>query len=317
MRPASVASSESACRLRPGGDRAPERSAGDRASGRSVGARAFLRAAIAVVVVIAADVLPRAASAEEGDACVSAYEGAQEAKRAGQVVRARSELRLCQRSCPAALAKDCASWLPEIEARVASLKLDVRGPGGREVLRARVLVDRQPLPEGAALSTPWELDPGAHSVLIESPGALPARQSILLQNGERSVLRITLAPAPVEPPPRPESGARRATPTAAYVVGGAGVLALGAGAFLGIKGHLDAAALRDRCAPFCEQSEVDSISTQWVVGGALAGAGALALGTAFWLAWSGSSDTPTKGALSPRGLSLTARGALVRFLGAR
>ncbi|MCU0686467.1 MAG: hypothetical protein MUF34_30180 [Polyangiaceae bacterium] len=277
----------------------------------------LLSSGVRLLVLAASLTRSGVASAAEGDACVSAYEGAQEARRAGRLLRARSELRLCQRSCPSALATDCAAWLPDVEARVASLRLEARGPAGRPALAGRVLVDRQPLPEGAALATPWELDPGTHSLLIEAPGMRPERRDFFLQNGEHHVLRLELTPTSAVSTPGPGLAARPTPPLAyvAYVTGGAGAIALGVGAFLGLKGHLDASSLRDRCAPLCDQSEVDAISTQWTAGAVVAGVGVVALGAAFWVALARPGETSAKRSSSSGGPAWTTRGPLLRFLG--
>jgi hypothetical protein len=165
------------------------------------------------------------------------------------------------------------------------------------------------LPDGAALAAPWELDPGAHALLVEAAGAAPVARSFYVRNGEALTLSVALTAAP----PRDGPAARGGVPPGAYVAGAAGALALGAGALLGLKGHLEVASLRDRCAPFCDRRDVDAVVTEWTVGAALAGVGTLALGAALWLAWAGPGGAPSAGRAAGPGRGPLGPGPLLHF----
>jgi hypothetical protein len=70
-----------------------------------------------------------------------------------------------------------------------------------------------------------------------------------------------------------------------FVLGGVGLVALGAAGVLAIVGHVNVADLREECAPTCAARRVDAVRDQWTVAGILAGAGgAIVVGAVIWLA---------------------------------
>jgi hypothetical protein len=69
-----------------------------------------------------------------------------------------------------------------------------------------------------------------------------------------------------------------------YVLGGLGIAALGAGAYLWVSGVGDAKAIRETgCEPACPEDEVDSARYKIIGGNVGAAVGAASLGTALVL----------------------------------
>jgi hypothetical protein len=225
--------------------------------------------AIALVVATASASAPAA----EGDTCVTAYEGAQQRIRDGQLVLARAELDLCMGSCPAALARDCAGWKDDVGSRIGRVAVEVRRDGA-PVDPARVMLDGAEARPGAGGVI--DVDPGAHTIVVELPGAAPAEQRITVPPGGVARARFDL-----------ESAAAGGLPPASIALGLAGGGALALGAVLGVVGHLQVADLRDTCAPDCDVADVDSVRTVWIAGGVAAGVGIGALAVAFAIAVGG------------------------------
>ena len=117
---------------------------------------------------------PRA-YADDKQLCVSAYEETQSLRKEGQLRKARERVLTCvQESCPAVVRKDCAQWLPEIEASIPTIVFEVRGPSGGETSDVRVFFDGQLLAErldGKAIA----VEPGEHTFRYELIGASGAK----------------------------------------------------------------------------------------------------------------------------------------------
>ncbi len=216
---------------------------------------------------------PSAAFADPGDACVSSYEGAQAARKSGELVRSKAELRLCLGACPAALAGDCKNWLDEIGGQLTELSVRVIGPESRPLVGARVFVDGVERRAGA----PIELDPGRHELRAESDGYAPRTEAIALAPGARASRVITLDRAGTAP-------AREPNLAGPIALGTGGLVALTVAAALAIAGHVDVSAMRSSCAPRCAPDRVDMVENLWTAGGIVAGAGGAALvGATIWL----------------------------------
>jgi hypothetical protein len=89
----------------------------------------------------------------------------------------------------------------------------------------------------------------------------------------------------------------------AYVLGGAGILALTGAATLAVLGHVERLRLEHDCSPHCSPDQADPITTMWLVAGGLGAGGAVLLGTA-WLLWPRTSSTPLSVAVTPTGAFL-------------
>jgi hypothetical protein len=64
------------------------------------------------------------ARADDKKVCSDAYEKAQSLRDEGKLVTARDQMRTCARAtCAKFIAKDCATWLADVEARIPSVVL--------------------------------------------------------------------------------------------------------------------------------------------------------------------------------------------------
>jgi hypothetical protein len=206
---------------------------------------------------------PRAASAQEMLACVSAAEQAQRLKAAGKYMQARAQLLICSRDvCPSVVRSDCTRWRGEIEGSVPTIVIRAQDPRGQDLTDVKVWIDGAPLAERID-GLPVEVDPGRHVITAEHNGSKKFRQEILVGTGDRN-RTVPLAfedlepltPVPI-PPPAP-LGPARVSP-AAWVFAGVSVAAAGAGTFFLVSAIRDKNALeRDNCKPNCDAGRVST-----------------------------------------------------------
>ncbi|WP_433936631.1 hypothetical protein AB3662_18345 [Sorangium cellulosum] len=240
--------------------------------------RVLLVAASAAVTLLAGS---RARAQGVGETCAGAYEQAQQLVRDRALLRARAELRICLSSCPATLADDCQSWSEMVERDMPSVALSATSAEGGAPGRVRVLLDGAPLVE-ALPKDPIEVDPGRHTLTFEDAAGTRVVAMVTLSPGDKALPIVVRFPAAAPPPPPRAAGAMEAAAPARQrwplVLVGAGAVALGVGAFLGVKGHVDRGELRDRCAPRCSADEVEAIDLAWKAGAVSAGLGFAAAG---------------------------------------
>lgn len=217
--------------------------------------------------------MPRAASADGGPKqCISAYENGQVAQQKGQLRRARASFLSCMdESCPELLRKDCHQWMEQVLTAMPTVVIIVHDPNGADVVGSRLWVDGEPVAwtEG----TPVEIDPGAHHLRLEADGWPALEKRLVVRDGDKRrklEFRLEAASTPV--------------PTAAYVIGGAGVLALGVSAYLGIQGLRLRSDLEDsNCSPRCSQSDVDRTMKYFHWADAFLAVGVVSVGVATYM----------------------------------
>lgn len=269
----------------------------------------------------AATALASSAGADVGT-CLKSAEHAQPLRAQGRLVEARSELIVCgAATCPAAVRKDCAGWLADVEEALPSVILEARDAGGQDLVDVAVFIDdvkvRTSL-DGSALA----IDPGARRVRFEAPDRLPVEQTVLLRQGERRrVIAVTLSTAGERvpaastfAPPAPSGAAtvraesRPGVPVASWVLGGVGVALAGAGLSLWLVGRAEHGELEQTCADAgtCAHGDIVASRTKLIAGDLLMGAGVLALGAGVIIALS---TGPRRAAisLSPRGVVAVAK----------
>lgn len=184
--------------------------------------------------------------------CISANEDAQTLRQKGHLQAARSQLLVCVRtSCPTAVRDDCAQRLNDIENAIPTIVFTAKGANDVDLSDVKVTMNGVTVAtrlDGAALN----VEPGEHSFEFTTPGYPPVTRTLVLREGvKRRQEQIAFAPvvvpgespqaaatAPLAPatagqPQTEASGDGRRT--VAYVLGGAGVVALGLGAFFGLK----------------------------------------------------------------------------------
>jgi hypothetical protein len=251
-------------------------------------------------------------------ACLTAYNGAQERERSGHLKEGRELLLACAKPTCGALQKKCASGAGQLASDIAQVAPVVTDDAGAAVLDVEVKVDGVLLTsrmDGRSLS----VDPGEHQFSFSArvgpwPGrAVSTTRTITIEQGQRGPIAIALpppeggestdapgalataadraaddtevgsskAPAPAAPDPEASPVVRHASgPSAfAYLLGGVGLLGLGAGGLLTYWGKTDNDALA-ACSPNCQPSSVDHIRRLYLAADVSFGAGGALLGVA-------------------------------------
>jgi len=229
--------------------------------------------------------------------CIAASTQGQTLRKQGKLLDARDQMIACARdACPAIVRSHCARWLTEVDALIPSVVVRAEDASGADVIGARVSIDGQP---GKLDGQPVRLDPGEHTVAIESDHAARREERVLLAEGEKSrLVTLRLAPAVAVASTHDESsashdpsshGSARSShvPTGAWVLGGLGVVALGGATYFGLTANSDLHDLQSTCSPHCSDSRAQPGRTDAVLFdvslgvGAAAVAGALVWGLGF------------------------------------
>jgi hypothetical protein len=202
-------------------------------------------------------------------ACIEAYEGLQEARARDELLSSRDVAFGCASSaCPAFMQRDCAAWLEEIESEVPTISFEVQS-GGKELTAVRVLegerliVDRV---DRAAV----ELDPGVHWLRFEADGVAPVTKPVLLTRGEKNQRFSVELPAAVPASRAQPAGAAPVTASsssspAPWIAGGVGLAGLAAFGILSAAGLSQEASLERSCAPSCNDAELRSVRTKYLL----------------------------------------------------
>jgi hypothetical protein len=216
---------------------------------------------------------------DEKKQCAEAYERTQVLRLERKLIGARdAALRCAQEACPASAKVDCSKWLVEIESSMPTVVVEARDSQGQETFDVRVLCDGVVLAErldGAATA----VDPGVHTMRYQSRGRT-TEESIVVREGEKNRKLLVRLPALLPPPsPREKSAPTRVSP-AVFVLGGIGLVALGAFTYFGLRSLDDWNELDETCAPDCAQDDVDALATKELVADVSLGVGIAALGAA-------------------------------------
>lgn len=184
--------------------------------------------------------------------------------------------------------KEAAIELEEVEAKMATLKVEVTGPSA-----PTILIDGEDRTE-AALAGSVDLDPGEHRVRVTAEGYEPAEESVVLAEGARDeAVAFALTPLPTpEPEPvttGPDEVEMEDGPLwPAFVLAGVGLAGIGVGAGMGVvamnrASELDQACpVREQCPPERESLESDARLFGNISTGAFIGGGVLAAGSIVW-----------------------------------
>lgn len=293
----------------------------------------ILAPAFAAFAALAITARAGTASADEKQACLHASEKAQQLRNAGKLSESREQLTVCSRTeCPKLIQQDCTQWMSELLAALPSVVPAAKDRRGRDIVDARVSIDGKQVTEtldGKAIV----VDPGVHSLHFETSGAPAVDEKVVVKPGEKNrIVTVTFAKgddgAGSATPARPRAGAGNGAsddhasgsspPVAAYVVGGVGILALGAALVVQLGANSDARNLRETCAPRCPQSDVDDIQSRYTIAGVTAGVGGALLVTGvvmFFLHGSSSSGSTAAAGRPTQAFTVqpSAGGALLRF----
>jgi hypothetical protein len=263
------------------------------------------RMRVAASLIVAATWLSAGPAEAHSDAvaCARASESAQSLRSAGKLVEALDRVPACLHlRCPDFVRRDCEALRTDVQASLPTIVVRARAPGGEDTTDVRVLVDGVPfLDRLDGRAKP--VDPGPHTLRFEMSGADPIETSVVVREGEK--MRIVDAafttPARAASTGKHEEAAAkpRSFPWPAAIVAGAGVVALGAFAYLGLTGLSDYHALQAGCGSngSCHPSDVDPVRTKLWVADGLGVAGVAALGAAAWI-WISSRGT-ARAAVAP------------------
>lgn len=221
------------------------------------------------------------------EACLSASEQGQQARKEGHWKQARERFESCARDvCPAEVRQDCHGWLNEVNARMPSLVFRARDRQGRDLSDVRVWIDDKLVREqldGKAV----QLEPGPHRLRLERGAARAELEVVVTEVEKARLVEVTLetpppvtstSAAPHPPPTKP-------IPTATFLLGGVALVGAVGFAYLGSQAQSEVDQMRSSCAPACPSSRVDQARREALLANVSLGAGVLALGAAVAIWW--------------------------------
>lgn len=192
--------------------------------------------------------------------------------------------------------------LDSIEPKLAHVTIEV--PSETNQAGLAVTLDGAPL-GAAAWGVEMPVDPGAHHVSASAPGKVDFEKTLQIKEGSVTLKIPALDPAsgaspslqndvamkPVTEQPAAEGNSQR---TAGYVIGGAGVVALGVGAYFGLHAMSKWNERKDDCAHGCTpdaKSAGDAAKSAALVSDIGFGIGLVASGVAGYLLLSAKSPS--------------------------
>lgn len=239
---------------------------------------------LVALVALATAGPPAIARADDADACLQAPVEGQKLQREGKLLRARERFAACARqTCPAEIVQDCTRWTRQVEDALPSIVVAARDGAGRDVLDVRVAIDGEaPVPTTARA---LDLDPGAHKLVFSRDGSAPVDKDVFVREGEKNrevvATFANLVPAPPPPEPPPPVPFERPIPTAAWIVGGVGVLGVVSFTTFGILGVSERSS--HHCDVGCATSDKEAVDTKFRVADVSLAVGVIALGIATWI----------------------------------
>ncbi|HET9958044.1 MAG TPA: hypothetical protein VFQ61_26285 [Polyangiaceae bacterium] len=230
---------------------------------------------------------------ETAQACASAYEEAQRLRARGALKQASHEAQVCsQVECNQFIVQECIKLYEQIQADTPSMIFTARNGDGEELNAVQVQVDGQVVAERLD-GRPIDLDPGPHTFRFEAAGLPPLETKHTARVGDRNrVIEVMLGEkrAPQPPPPAlaptspllpPQGGTRHAqVPVGTWVLGGLGIVGLGAFGYLRLAATNEYNDFATTCSPRCDPKETDKVHTKFQLSYVALGVGAVSLGGA-------------------------------------
>jgi hypothetical protein len=256
---------------------------------------------------------PKKKRAGPSKACASAYESAKQREESAHLREARESFMACATAACGKLQKACDAGSARLESDIPTIIPVVTDSSGGGRVDVVVKMDGELVAsrlDGRGVA----VDPGLHEFSFSTTNGVFARQNIMIAQGQKNrqiALKLAAAsepaaapppeaaPAAEKPAPEPMSSPASPPPAAAdmtatedtsdgkgsawpYVIGGAGLAAIGTGALLTIWGNKDNDKL-DQCTPQCAPASVDHVKSLYTTANVLFGVGIVALGTATYL----------------------------------
>jgi hypothetical protein len=243
------------------------------------------------------------------ESCGAAYERTQTEKLAGHYVAAAAAALECsQLQCNSAIVQECVRFYSALEQETPTLVFSARKAEGGELTDVRVEMDGKVVAEQIT-GRPFATDPGPHNfVFIHKKRGL-LRLSETARVGDKArVLEVTFA----DPNAKPGTGKdgappekKPAVPVATWVLGGIGVVGLGAFTYFRLSGVSDYNRMNgdppEGCTPNCNPDDVDKVRNKFTYSYISLGVGAAALvgAGAFFLANRSSSGNTVQAGITP------------------
>ncbi len=220
-------------------------------------------------------------SADITKQCVDAHLTTQKLRKVAKLTEAKDALLVCvQQQCPAPVQRDCAGWLPELEAQIPSIVVVARDAEGRDTSDVRVSMDGVAIGDrldGVAMP----LDPGSHVIRCEHAGAVRVEKVVVVQAQKSRAIMCSFAVEMPVKKQRPGPAADAAQPIAGYIIGAVSLGAFASFAALGISAKGEADDLDTTCgkgapAPLtqtCTDAQIDPVRTKLIAADISLGAG--------------------------------------------
>lgn len=242
---------------------------------------------VGICIVVGSQFFVSTARADSKQECSDAYEKTQVMRDADKIDEGIEQAQVCARDvCAKFVRDDCSKWKAELEARVASIIVEAVDASGAPVTEGSVTLDGVPWLDQLG-GTAHAVSKGAHILEINVKGAVPHKQSITIQEGEKNrKITITMV-AKAASDKEPVSGVHRIAP---WVVGSFGVAALIGGAVTGGLVVEAYSVVQDECfddTETCTPDGFDAQSRGHLLGplttGLLVGGGVLVAAGIIWL----------------------------------
>jgi hypothetical protein len=262
-------------------------------------------ASLVAAVVLSCFGVSSRARADEKQACITAFEDAQQLRIDGKLLAARTRLLECARpECPALVRQDCTQWMADVVAATPTVVLGARDRQGQDVIDVKAEMDGAPV--AARLDgRPIPVDPGVHVFRFESTVAagMSAQAQVLVRAGEKNrEITVTFggpASTSTSKTPeaaRPEGQDRANVPALSWVFGGVALASLGTALAFDVAQAVDYDHLSSTCAGHCSPGDVDHVATERWIAGITAGVGAVSLAVAAYFFFARPSNTGSAGA---------------------
>lgn len=232
--------------------------------------------------------------------CIDAAESGQQLRSAGKLIEARKAFGVCTApACPAAVRRDCARWIEEVDTAQPTVSVRLEDEKGNEVSEGKVVLDGQEtMKPSAGRAVP--VDPGAHRfVWMRSEGRI--EEELVIREGERNRTIILRAPRAATsgtsgPPPPDKPTEKTSSSPVPWILAGVGIVALGGGTAFWVTGLGQRSDLERTCAAAhtCAMDDIDASRTKLIIGDVLAGVGIVALAGAAFFFLTGSDDPPPR-----------------------